>query len=144
MPVIGQSTPTVRYYLPRIRVKAGVPQIEYCFNGLGVKSPSDFYQQVCDCVVCKGVVRTSIFEFQAFGEMHYSTPTAERKAQTPAAAKRCRYHFLLSRIKERDWLRSASPADILRDLTDEHGRWSNFPSIASDCSHLPRWIAALR
>ncbi len=144
MPVIGQSTPTVRYYVPKIRVKAGVPQIERCFNGLAVNTPSDFHQKICDCVVCKGVIKSSVLEFQAFGEMHYSNPNAKREAQTPAAAKRCRYHFLLSRIKERDWLRGSSGAVVVDNLSNAHAQWSKFPAIASNCGHLLRWVGALK
>ncbi len=144
MPVIGQSTPTVRYYLPGICAKVSVVAVERTFDELGVNTPDDFYCQVCDCIVCKGVVRKSVDEFRAFGEMHYSTPQSERKAQTPAAAKRCRFHFLLNRIRERDWLKSASILDVTNALSAGNKRWCRYPSLASECTHLPRWLASLK
>lgn len=144
MPVIGQSTPTVRYYLPGICAKVNVVTVERTFDELGVKTPDHFYQQVCDCAVCKGVVRNSVDEFRAFGEMHYSTPQSERKAQTPAAAKRCRFHFLLSRIRERDWLKSASILDVTKALNAGNKKWRRYPSLATECAHLPRWLESLK
>jgi hypothetical protein len=143
MPVIGQSTPTVRYYLPKTHIKVGVPQVEYCLPFLKVATPVDFHQEVCDCVICKGIVKASLDEFRSFGEMHFSTPDSKKQAQTPAAAKRCRFHFLLSRIKERDWLRGSTRATVLGQLENGYGQWGKFPPIAASCAHLPRWIAAL-
>ncbi len=144
VPVIGQSTPTVRYYLPPFYKRLGVPDIERCFDALGVKTPGDFYSTVCDCVVCKGVVSTDLREFQAFGELHRSTPTSKRDAQTPAAAKRCRFHFLVSRVRERDWVRGATVADILARIDASAGRWSGrTPMPAANYDHLARWRQAL-
>jgi hypothetical protein len=56
VPVIGQSTPTVRYYLPALAKRLGVPDIERAFDALGVKTPKDFHEKVCDCAVCKGII----------------------------------------------------------------------------------------
>jgi len=54
IPVIGQSTPTVRYYLPDLHRRLGVPQIERALKGVGVKAPEDFFAKVCDCAICQG------------------------------------------------------------------------------------------
>lgn len=113
MPVIGQSTPTVRYYLPDLHKRVGVPQVQRCFNSLGITTPADFHTKICGCVVCKGVVNKSIDDFAAFGDTHYSTPLSKRSAQTPAAAKRCRFHFLLNRVRERDATAVTDIATIL-------------------------------
>jgi len=143
VPVIGQSTPTVRYYLPSVARRLGVPEIERALSGMGIKSPEDFHKKVCSCAVCVGVVSESIEEFAAFGDMHLSHPMSQRKAQTPAAAKRCRYHFLLSRIRERDEMPRKSIQDIRADLAATATTWGMQPSLASSCDHLPRWSRAL-
>ena len=142
VPVIGQSMPTVRYYLPPVHRRLGIPQIEVCFPGVGVKNLQDFYQRVCDCVVCKGVVKTSLRDFSAFGEMRRSRPQSQRLAQTPAAAKRCRFHFLLRRIKERDEMPSRSLEDCVHQLHAGE-TWGIQPAIESDCRHLNKWRRAL-
>jgi hypothetical protein len=143
VPVIGQSTPTVRYYLPPIHSRLGVPPIERCFAALGITSVQDFYKRVCDCVVCKGVVKISLREFSAFGETRRSRPEARRPAQTPAAAKRCRFHFLLRRIKERDELKIKPLEECLDQLLRASATWGVQPATQSDCQHLRRWHSAL-
>jgi hypothetical protein len=144
LPVIGQSTPMVRYYLPDVHKRFGVPQIQRCFEELKIRKPADFYEQVCDCVICKGVVSDSIIQFKEFGDMHYSHPNAQRQAQTPAAAKRCRFHFLLSRIRERDAMRGATLANIRAGLRESHAKWSGQASFQNELEYLSTWRDALK
>ena len=144
VPVIGQSTPTVRYYLSDACKRFGVVQIERCFDDLGIRSPADFHKDVCDCVICRGVVSSHLREFSAFGEMHYSTPQSQRRAQTPSAAKRCRFHFLLNRIRERDWMRTVSCADIVARLEAAQEKWGSQPSMNGQLAHLSTWQQVLR
>ncbi len=143
VPVIGQSTPTVRYYLPALARRLGVPQVERAFDALGIKTPDDFHKKVCGCAVCKGVVVNSLAEFSAFGDMQFSRPSSKRLAQTPAAAKRCRFHFLLSRIRERDNVRTMSPKQIAQQLTAAEKTWGNQPSLENESKHLPTWAKIL-
>ncbi len=144
VPVIGQSTPTVRYYLPDACKRFGVPQIERCFDELGIRSPANFHKKVCDCVICRGVVSSHLREFSAFGEMHYSTPQSQRQAQTPSAAKRCRFHFLLNRVRERDWMTTVSRDDIVARLQAAQRKWGSQPSMNAQLDHLSTWQQALR
>ena len=143
LPVIGQSTPTVRYYLPTVRRRLGVPDIEACFPRLGIETPRQFHSAVCDCVVCRGVVSGDIGEFSSFGDLHYSTPTSRRRSQTPAAAKRCRFHFLLNRIRERDRIRNSRLEDILSDLDRSVAKWAALRPIRRYAQHLQKWRNAL-
>ena len=143
LPVIGQSTPTVRYYLSDVHKRFGVPQIERCFQSLGVESPEQFYEQICNCVICRGVVHDHVSQFSEFGDMHFSTPKSKRMAQTPAAAKRCRFHFLLSRIKERDAIRKESIDEVLNQLSAANEKWGRQASLKSELSYLPQWHMAL-
>lgn len=143
IPVIGQSTPTVQYYLPALNRRLSVPQIERCFTDLGVVSPKEFYELVCDCAICKGVVTTNLSQFREFGDRHLSTPDAKRLAQTPAAAKRCRFHFLLNRSNERMWVRGADKDKILGRLRSAVQRWSN-TILGSQAQRLALWESVLR
>lgn len=144
VPVQGQSTPTVRYYLPAVYKRLGVPDIERAFGKLGIKTVKDFYKSICDCVVCRGVVSKSLDEFSAFGDLHYSSFDSKRQSQTPAAAKRCRFHFLLCRIKERNAMRSLSLDSLIKQLEKSSKQWMKQPSIAKDARHLKRWVDALQ
>jgi hypothetical protein len=143
VPVVGQSTPTVRYYLPALCRRLGVPQIERCFDSLGVTTPERFYEQICSCVVCKGVIADNIRSFSAFGDMQLSSPMSKRMAQTPSAAKRCRFHFLLNRAEERDWIKKAGIQEITSRLGKSINKWSEQPSVKDDCVHLETWKKVL-
>lgn len=143
VPVIGQSIPTVRYYLPLLAKRLGVPTIERAFDALGIHTPDDFHEQVCDCAVCKGIVSASLDEFSSFGDMHFSRPTATRQAQTPAAAKRCRFHFLLARLREREDIRSMELRALLARLRYAEQTWGRQPSLQRESDHLGKWIDVL-
>lgn len=142
VPIIGQSTPTVRYYVPCLHGRFGVPNIVLCFNALGIATPEAFWDRVCDCAICKGIVAKGLEHFSNFGEMRYSTPSSKRMAQTPAAAKLCRFHFLLSRLRERDEIRDMDPAEILRQMSQARAEW-NQTVLRNDLSHLELWRQAL-
>jgi hypothetical protein len=92
-------------------------------------------------VICKGVI-VKITDFSAFGEMRYSRLNSKRMAQTPAAAKRCRYHFILNRIRERDWIRSATKEDILKAIKEAETKW-NLGQMTGEITHLAKWREAL-
>jgi len=129
--------------LPDFHKRLGVPAIQRCFDGLKIKTPDDFHVKICDCVVCKGVVSKDLAEFSLFGSMAYSTPMSKRLAQTPAAAKRCRFHFLMNRIRERDELKEKNIARIVAELDAVEEKWSGQISVKDDMAHLSRWREAL-
>ena len=144
VPVIGQSTPTVRYYLPDLAKRLGVPDIERCFDALDIRTPDDFHSKVCNCVVCKGVISESVDHFAKFGERQYSTDESKRRAQTPAAAKRCRFHYLLNRFGERDKIGDMTIAEIETKLDMALTTWCEQPSLRDSSTHIARWIRVLR
>lgn len=142
VPVIGQSTPTVQYYVRALHAKYSVPQITRCFSALGVSTPEHFLKVICDCVICQGIVGKDLNAFAQFGEIHYSTPSSKRAAQTPAAAKRCRFHFLLNRIKEREYVRGTELGVIASDCRVTADQWSK-TILAGALGHLRVWSDVL-
>ncbi len=142
-PVIGQSTPTVRYYLPPIHRRVGVPQVQRGLHTLGINTPSEFNERVCSCAVCQRILAADLDEIQQFGELRYSTSTSKRLAQTPSAAKRCRYHFLLNRLKERVELPRESMPEIRRHLLSAKEEWGAEATLRNDVQHLGRWAEVL-
>lgn len=99
--VIGAAAPSVRYYLPAIRKRVGVPDTQRAFPDIPVTTVTEFFDAVCSCVICRGVIGDDLARFSAFGDMHRATPLSQRDTQTPTAAKLCRFHFLLNRMQER-------------------------------------------
>jgi len=143
VPVIGQGIPVVRYYLPELHRHLSVPDIERCFNSLNISEPKDFHEKICNCAICKGVVNTDVAQFRLFGEIQPPKPGKQRGTQTPAAAKRCRFHFLLSRIRERDLVKENTISHIARDLDEANQKWNSQLSIQRYCPHLEVWKEVL-
>ncbi len=123
--VIGAAAPTVRYYLPPICKRVGVPDVQRCFPDVGVETPADFFAKVCDCQICKGVIGSDLARFASFGKMHRARPESHRDSQTPAAAKMCRFHFLINRFKERAEVAKLKAADRHKHITDKASPWRN-------------------
>lgn len=143
VPVIGQSTPTVQYYLRALHSKYSVLQIQRCYTKLGIRNPEDFFSKICDCTICRHIVGAGLNEFSQFGEIHYSTPKSKRAAQTPAAAKRCRYHFLLNRILERDFVEKSTLAEIVEQCGTSADIWSR-TVIGQGSAHAYLWAEVLK
>lgn len=137
------KAPVVRYCLPDIYKRVGMLEIERCFKDLNITTPKDFHDKICDCVICKGVVKNSILDFQQFGDRRYATPESKRKSQTPAAAKRCRFHFLVNRIIEKDFIGGNNLATIIQKITDAQEKWKEQFPIINNSKHLARWKAVL-
>lgn len=142
VPVIGQSTPTVQYYVRALHAKFSVAQIIRCFTTLGITTPDDFFRIICDCVICKNIIGKDLNAFSQFGEIHYSRPSAKRASQTPAAAKRCRFHFLLNRSKERDYVRNNPLPTIASNCNAAADEWDK-TILAPSIGHLRDWAAVL-
>ena len=142
VPIIGQSIPTVRYYLPALYKRLGVPDIERAFPAMGVRTPADFHEKVCDCAVCTGLVVNSVQDFRLFGETQPSA-SKKRAVQTPAAAQRCRFHFLIARIRERNRIAALSINDIQAEFDTARDGWGSQPSLEGNASHLMKWRAAI-
>jgi hypothetical protein len=142
VPVIGQSTPTVQYYVRSLHAKFSVPQITRCFTALGITTPDQFFKIICDCVICKNIIGKDLNSFSQFGEIHYSRPSSKRASQTPAAAKRCRYHFLLNRAKERDYIRATSLKAIADNCNATADQWRK-TILANSIGHLRTWAEVL-
>ncbi len=148
--IIGVAAPTVRYYLPPIRKRVGVPDIQRCFPDVGITTPSEFFDKVCDCQICKGVIGDNLARFSAFGQMHRAKPDSKRDTQTPPAAKMCRFHFLLNRFKE-SRLVAALDADKRADhVTSEAAPWRSCYPLRQHLGeentdgYIERWAKVFR
>lgn len=137
------NAPIVIYYLLDMCKRFSVLAIERCFEDLSITTPKDFHEKICDCVICKGVVKNSILDFQRFGDKHYATPESKRESQTPAAAKRCRFHFLMNRIIEKDFIGRNNLATIIQKISDAQEKWKEQFPIMNNSKHLARWKAVL-
>ncbi len=136
------NAPIVNYYLPDVYKRFGVDAIERCFDELNITNPQEFYSSICDCVICKGVIQTDISEFRSFGETHRAKPTSKRPSQTPAAAKRCRYHFLMNRIREKNFIGKNDLSSIVKKMEQSKDKWGKCGSI--QIGYIEKWINSLK
>lgn len=147
--VIGEAAPTVRYYLPAIAKRIGVPEVQRCFADLNIKTPDDFFKKVCGCTICRGVVGAKLDGFDSFGKMHRARPESKRDSQTPAAAKMCRFHFLINRMKEKTLVAGLAAEDRASHVTDRAKEWRNLAPLVphlgppSEKGYIERWARAL-
>ena len=144
IPVIGQSTPTVRYYLPDLGRRLSVPQIQRALSGVDVVTAEQFFEKVCGCVICRRIIGEDLNRFSSFGDLHYATEESRRKAQTPVAAKRCRFHYLLNRARERDKFRDWDLVTIAELFKDAYLKWQKQPTLSGDAQHLKSWTQIFR
>lgn len=144
--VIGAAAPTVRYYLPPISKRVGVPDIQRCLADLGIETAEEFYRQVCGCQICKGVIGDDLRKFATFGEMHRTSAEAQRDSQTPTAAKICRLHFLVNRLTERTTVAALEAAGRSQHVTDKAGSWRGLIALEQhlDKGYLEMWADALK
>ncbi|OQA02932.1 MAG: hypothetical protein BWY69_00760 [Planctomycetes bacterium ADurb.Bin401] len=136
------NAPVVQYYLPDLFKRFGIDNIERCFDELGVTKPQHFHNSICDCVICKGVIKNNISEFREFGETHYARLESKRETQTPAAAKRSRFHFLMNRIKEKNFINKSNLKEIIEKMQESQEKWEDLDSVIH-FNYLDNWINSL-
>lgn len=142
MPVIGQSIPTVRYYVPPVHKKMGLAELQRCMASLHIDTSKLFKEAICDCAICSGVIQDDVRNLKDYFDQRLASVTSKRPAQTPEAAKKSRYHYLFSRFKEVKILGQSSYRDILKELECAEKSWGKQPAV--DLGHLSRWLTVLR
>ena len=141
IPVIGVTVPTVNYHLPPLHVRVPVLELERALPELKIRTAGDFHSRVCDCTVCKGVLKGQLANLHEFGETVLKVGNV-RESQTPDSAKKCRFHFLLARKKEVERVGKGTLTELKQDLRDkaaEYGRLPSFLALGSRARHLRTW-----
>lgn len=147
--VIGEAAPTVRFYLPAIAKRISVPEVQRCFDDLEIKTPRDFFDKVCGCTICRGVIGKDVDNFSSFGKMHRARPESKRDSQTPAAAKMCRFHFLINRMNERTMVAKLAPAERANHVIEQAKEWRALAPLVTHLGNCPgqgyieRWSKAV-
>lgn len=145
LPVSGGAVPTVAYHYNPLHVRSSVPDIERAFSSIGVYNAASFHETVCDCVICKGVLKGDLRNFRLFGELALK-PNNKRASQTAESAKRCRFHFLLARKIELDLVNS-TPLDVLLTNLDatvvEYRNLGSSIQLRDKALSLSTWIKNL-
>src|SRR5262249_39652320 len=126
---IGAAAPNEPDYFPPIATGAGVVEVQPGLPELGLTTIEEFCARAGNCQICKAVIGNDLSLFDAFGEMHGASATASRDSQTPAAAKMCRFHFLLNRFKEPKAVAKLSAEDRAAHVQGKAAGWRDCYSL---------------
>lgn len=145
IPIVGVTVPTVNYHLPPLHIRVPMLELERALGELGVHDADDFHNRICDCTVCKGILKGNLKNIHEFGDMVLKVGNI-RESQTPDSAKKCRFHFLLARRKEIEKVSSSSLPDIkaeLRETYDEYKSLPSYLSLGNKADHLRVWATGI-
>lgn len=145
LPVSAGVLPTIAYHYNPLHVRSSVLDIIRAFSSVGVTDAESFHDIVCNCTVCKGVLKGNLRNFEKFGERLVKQGN-ENPSQTAEAAKLCRFHFLLSRKKELDLVNSSSIEDIstlLRETVTEYEALDPQIALRFKAASLKMWTKCL-
>ncbi len=141
IPIIGVTVPTVNYHLPPLHVRVPMLELERALPELKIRNATEFHRRICDCTVCKGVLKGNLSNLHEFGDTVLKVGNT-RESQTPDSAKKCRFHFLLARRKEMERIAASSLEEIKRHLSDkaaEYGLLPPYLGLRSRTQHLRTW-----
>lgn len=145
LPVSAGALPTVAYHYNPLYVRASVLDIMTAFSSVGVTDAKTFHEIVCNCTICKGVLKGNLRNFEKFGDAIVK-PGNEKRSQTAEAAKLCRFHFLLARKKELDLVNSSSIEDLktlLEETVAEYDALDQQIALRSKRLALKMWTGCL-
>lgn len=145
IPVVGAAVPTVNYHYPPLHVRAPILDIERSLSALNIANADDFHARVCNCTICVGTLKGDLRNLRQFGDLVLKVGNT-RQSQTPDSAKRCRFHFLLARRKEIDYVDARNIEQLKAELSEVYAEYSSLPSyipLRDRANHLATWVAGL-
>ena len=146
LPVSGGAVPTVAYHFNPLHVRSSVPDIERAFSSIGVIDASSFHEIVCNCIMCRGTLKGDLRNFRKYGELVLKAGNI-RQSQTTDSAKRCRFHFLLARKQELDFVNQDIPLGsliaTLRGVVSEYRSLGYQIKLRDKAGALEMWTSAI-
>ena len=147
-PVVGKMAPVINYYVPGLHGKLGSLDVEQSFEHLNIKTADEFFQNICSCVVCQGVMGKDILEFQQFGSRQFSPGPSQNKrpVQTSNAAQLSRFHYLICKSKEKEAVKKNDLKTLVSDLEKNANFFGDveIDSFKKKCAALSKWARVLR
>lgn len=135
---VGGGFPYPKYYFPPLHLRIRTDIIEWYLKETK-PSAKKFFKEICDCPICKNVIKDNVSNFYKFGEMHHSI----RKDGIPYSypTEKAKYlnnsHFLYARQKEIQDINEKRKEEILIDLQISTIKY--LPKLGKHCSHLKNW-----
>lgn len=136
--------PTAKFYLPARLLRRPVGDIfDLIKRANKGKTKRDYGQEICNCAICKDELDLDLSRFvEFFGELGDPKPFGDgtRRFPTGRAMERCKFQYLLSRMREFRQMQYASVAESIAKLNTTVESWS---SVSASFAHLQTWRDAL-
>ncbi len=144
-PIVGGGLPPARFYLRAVRDSIGMGELAVVAAGL---SEDVFRRDVCDCVICDGLLRRGgvthlITEFTKT-ETRRTPVRGLMEIATPRVYRMARFHFLENRGREIDEVRESASFDDLATGVLQRSVWAKAKLGAAAVAHLQRWVETAR
>lgn len=144
VPVVGGGLPPAKYYLPPVHDQIHIHDLVPLATSLTVQ---DFQNQICQCVICEGLLQTGVQSLlnEFLETVRRPTPRGGyRDYPSPTVYRLTKFHFMHNRHME---LRDLTEATDLRESADALAEAYATFGIAlgqSRLTFLNTWSAALR
>jgi hypothetical protein len=138
-PILGGGLPPEKYYFPPLHQKLHAAEVQTLFPGIGVGTADDFHVKVCGCPICTGVLKGELSNFEEFGE-YARGPRSPYP--TSACMKKCKFHYLLARKEELDYLERTALDGIMDDLREASEHYES-QAILPSVRYLRIWADGL-
>ena len=141
---VGGGIPVARYYTPKLFSRIRYRDAFNIFSKLGwLKNSSSFYDNVCSCEICKGVISHDIEKFTDFGTA--TSKQIKRRGKvvsieypTKETKEICLKHYL--NVKEQEYGKAIKieKKDLLSELEDNRKIFEKVVGL-DFVSYLEKW-----
>jgi hypothetical protein len=142
-PLASGGMPTLRYFYPPLRQRLTFLEADASIPG-SIATPEEFFEQICGCATCRGVLASSLDQYRLYGEVERRSRSdrfgnrIEYDVPVPRAMALSKMHYLQAKAIEVGLTTSSGfdPVQTLREAIAEYqGR---FVSVRP----LENWLAA--
>ncbi len=137
---VGGGLPRSKYYLPPIHSRLPHRDVAFLISSKKWLGNRAFFQNVCDCATCTGVLAEEVGAFAKFGETkRYFTSTGMAiEIPTPEAKALSIAHYIRNKATEFDFVRANGLDKIIGQLKDALREFRR-PLGDSAVGHLQVW-----
>ncbi len=143
---VGGGIPRAKFYIPSLHSRVPYREAATLLSSKGwLKSPSDFFQNVCACPECKKVIGADIKNFTTYGDataklVRRDNGFVRMEFPTSAAKQQCLRHYLERKAIEYKFADN-SRDEIIKDLQTGYTAFIDLAPESSE--HLAVWAKAL-
>jgi len=142
---VGGGLPSAQYYIRPLRKRMVYAEAEVIVP----TSVPEFYARICDCSVCKALVKGDMSGFEGFGKFETRVTEAGRKYtfSTPDSIRNCTLHYL--QVKRREYseiaaaIKNSSASTIVTSLQAD-SQWLKARVGDFGVAHLNLWQELLQ